>query len=77
MDELFPQLSALVVTPWEAEEGPSLLMIAEINAAVDRACIEARKAPGPNEIPYSGWTIVHRANPGILNLVFNSQKCNE
>ncbi len=46
-------------------------MADEIDAAVDRVRTKAKKAPRPNGIPNSVWTIVHRANPGILNAVFN------
>ncbi len=49
MDQLFPQLPALVVTPQEDEEGPPLLT----DAAVDRVRAKAKKAPGPDRIPNS------------------------
>ncbi len=49
MDQLFPQLPALVVTPWENEEGPPLLTAEEIDAAVDRIRVKAKKAPGPGD----------------------------
>ncbi len=71
MDQLFPQLPALVVTHWEDEEGPPLLTVEEIDAAVDRVRAKASKASGPDGIPNSVWTIVHRANPGTLDAVFN------
>ncbi len=71
MDHLFPQLPALVVTPQEDEEGPPLLTAEEIDAAVDQVRAKAKKAPGPDGIPNSVWTIVHRANPRILDAVFN------
>ncbi len=71
MDHLFPQLPALVVTSREDEEGPPLLTAEEIDAVVDRVRAKAKKAPSPDEIPNSVWTIVHRANPGILDAVFN------
>ncbi len=71
MDQLFPQLPALVVTPREDKEGPPLLMAEEINAAVDRVRAKVKKAPGPDRIPNNVWTIVHQANPGILVAVFN------
>ncbi len=71
MDQLLPQLPAPVVTPREDEEGPPLLTAEEIDAAVDQVRAKAKKAPGPDEIPNSVWTIIHQANPGILNVVFN------
>ncbi len=71
MDQLFLQLPALVITCREDEEGPPLLTAEEIDAAVDRVRIKAKKAPGPEEIPSSVWTIVHQTNPGILEGVFN------
>ncbi len=58
-------------TPQEDKEGPPLLMAGEIGVAVDRVCARAKKAPGPDGIPNSMWTIIHRANPGILDAVFN------
>ncbi len=70
MDQLFLQLPALVVTPQE-DEGPPLLTAEEIDVAVDRVCAKAKKALGPDGIPNSVWTIVHRANPGIFDAVFN------
>ncbi len=45
---------------------------AEIDAAIDRVRTKARKGPGPKGIPNSMWTIVHQANPGMLDTVFNS-----
>ncbi len=71
MYQLFPQLPALVVTHWEAKEGPPLLKAAETDAVVDRVYTKARKVLGPNEIPNSVWKTIYRANPGILDLVFN------
>ncbi len=56
-----------VVILWVAEEEVTLLTATEIDAAVDRVRTEARKAPGRDGIPNSVWTIVHRANPGILD----------
>ncbi len=50
MDQLFPQLPALVVTLQEAEEGLPLLKTAEIDAA--------GKASEPDGIFNSEWTIV-------------------
>ncbi len=32
--------------------------------------IPTKKAPGPDGIPNSVWTIVHQTNPGILDAVF-------
>ncbi len=61
-----------MVTPHEAEEGSPLLMAVEINVAVDRVCIKTRLVPGTDGIPNSVRTIIHQANPGILNAVFNS-----
>ncbi len=37
-----------------------------IDAAVDRVRAKAKKAPGPDRITNSVWTIVHRANQGYL-----------
>ncbi len=71
MDQLFSQLPALVVTSWEDREGPPLLTAEEIDVAVERVRAKAKKMPGPDGIPNSVWTIVHRANPGILDAVFN------
>ncbi len=71
MDQLLTQLPALVVTHQEDEEGPSLLTAEEIDAAVDRVRAKAKKTPSPDGIPNSVWAIVHRANPGILDTVFN------
>ncbi len=71
MDQLFPQFRALVVSPWEDEKGPPLLMAEEVDAVVDRVCAKASKAPGPDGILNSVWNIVHRANPGILDAVVN------
>ncbi len=51
LDQLFPQLPALMVTSREAEGGPPLLTTAEIDAAVDRVCTKFRKAPGLDGIP--------------------------
>ncbi len=49
------------------------LTAAEINTAVaDRVRTEPRKAPGADGISNTAWTILHRANPGILDVVFNS-----
>ncbi len=59
---LFPQLPALVVTPREVEEGPPLLMEEEIDAAIGRVCTKAKKAPGPDGIWNSVWTVVLCAN---------------
>ncbi len=73
MDQLFPQPPQ----HWwshpggEDEKGPPLWTAEEIDAAVDRVRAKAKKAPGPDGIPNSVWTIVHRANPGILDAVFN------
>ncbi len=68
IDQLFLQLPTLVVTT----EGPLLLTEEEIDAAVDRVCAKAKKALGPEGIPNSVWTIVHWANSGILDTVFNA-----
>ncbi len=71
MDQLFPQIPTLVVTPWEDEERPPLLMVEEIDAAVYQVRAKAKKVPWPDGIPNRMWTIIHRANPGILDAVFN------
>ncbi len=70
-DQLFLQLQELKVTPQEAEERPPLLMAEEIYVAVDRVRAKAKKVLGLDGIPNSVWTITHRANPEILNVVFN------
>ncbi len=54
------------VTPWKAEEGPSLLTAAKIDAAVDWSVSR------PDRIPNSKRTLLHWANRGILDAVFNS-----
>ncbi len=38
---------------------------------MDRVRAKAKKAPSPDRIPNSVWTIVHQAYPGILDAVFN------
>ncbi len=67
-DQFFLQLPALVATPREDEEGPSQLTAEEIDVAVDRVRTKAKKAPGLDGIPNSVWTIVHRTNPGRLDV---------
>ncbi len=72
MDQLFPQLPALVVTPWKVEDGSPLLMEKQIDAAIDRVWAKAKKAPGPDGMPNNVWTIVHWSNSEILDTVFNA-----
>ncbi len=43
LDQLFPQLSALEVALWEIKVGTPLLMVEEIDVAVDQICAKARK----------------------------------
>lgn len=57
--------------PLEVEDFPPLTE-PEIEAVVDHCRSKAKKTPGPDEIPNSVWSIVHRANPGWLTTVFNA-----
>ncbi len=72
VDQLFLQLPALVVTPWEAVEGTPLMTASEIDVTVDWVRTKARQAPMPDGILNSVWTIVHWTNPAILDVVFIS-----
>ncbi len=45
VDQLFPQLPALVATPQEDEEGPPLLTAEDIDEMVDQVRAKARKMP--------------------------------
>ncbi len=67
-----PSAPALMITLWDAEEGPPQLMAVNIDVAVVRVCTNARKTLGPDGIPNSVWTIVHQANLGIYDSVSNS-----
>ena len=71
IDHLFPQHPALTDPPLEVEGVIPPLSEAEVDAAVERIRSKAKKAPGPDGILNSVWTIVHRALPGILAAVFN------
>ncbi len=46
-------------------------MAEEIDVAEDQVRAKAKKMPGPDGILNSEWIVVHRANPGILDTVFN------
>ncbi len=47
-------------------------MVEKIDAVVDRVRAKAKKALGPDGIPNNVKTIVHQANNGILDTVFNA-----